>query len=392
MKILLIMSDLPYPKDKSGIASTVGNWIENWREEHEIDIFYFSEKDEAGMNYFASIGNVGTIHQDITDGKIHPFAQLDGKTLPVSRNIYHYNFEKLQTLNAGNYDAIIFGEYSAVFVLDKLINRPAGVRTLFFEADAASLHYKRRSTRITNPIHRLYDVTQSAIIARIERAAYSLMDKVLFVSEVDMRYAMEDIGGTAAFASIPIGVDVTAVKEDTAIATDVRIGFSGIMTYVPNKLCVEYILHQIVPNLNSISIKWNVFLIGKNPAKEWETEASNVIVTGFVDDICVALSRLDIYVSPLFLGTGMKNKIIQAMGVGVPIIASVVSAEGIDGLVHGENCFICGENPVEWIEAIRKLAADDSLRARFSKSTREVVAEGYTWKRISQNVLEFLQD
>ena len=107
--------------------------------------------------------------------------------------------------------------------------------------------------------------------------------------------------------------------------------------------------------------------------------------------MCSALSDLDIYISPLFLGTGMKNKILQTMGVGVPLIASKISVAGITQLSNGKNCFVCDDDPEMWLNYINTLICDADLRKQFSASTKSIISSEYSWNSFSNYVLSLLQ-
>ena len=132
-------------------------------------------------------------------------------------------------------------------------------------------------------------------------------------------------------------------------------------------------------------------MIGKNPLEKWKTnefyKEGKIIITGYVDSVEEYLKEMDIYISPLFLGSVMKNKILQAMGVGVPIICSEVSAEGITELINGENCYIISKSPGIWCEKIKELAKDIEKRRQFSDATKLIIESNYSWNSTARKLL-----
>lgn len=114
-------------------------------------------------------------------------------------------------------------------------------------------------------------------------------------------------------------------------------------------------------------------------------------MTGFLEDIDGYIQEMDIYISPLFTGTGMKNKILQAMNLGVPIICTSISTEGINEVIDGENLIICDSKDAKiWISKIFELANDNELRNEFSLINREIIEKYYTWNNIALDFLEKL--
>ena len=138
----------------------------------------------------------------------------------------------------------------------------------------------------------------------------------------------------------------------------------------------------------------NIYLhiIGKNPTEDMfsyqKKYHKNVIITGFINNIDEYISRMDLYISPLFVGTGMKNKILQAMNLGIPLICSRVSAEGIVELQNGINCIICDSlDAKEWIDNIIYLLKNSELMEKFSKETRLIIKKNYTWEKIARDFI-----
>ena len=109
--------------------------------------------------------------------------------------------------------------------------------------------------------------------------------------------------------------------------------FLGVMDYGPNEDAAIYFTRDIFPKLRKIIPSCTLTLAGKNPSKDLlELQSENVIVTGFVDDMIQTITKSSIYISPLRYGSGTKNKILEAMAAGMPVMLSSVSREGINGL------------------------------------------------------------
>ena len=81
--------------------------------------------------------------------------------------------------------------------------------------------------------------------------------------------------------------------------------------------------------LNKLDSKYELYVIGKNKSKELISN-KKIKYIGYVESMRDELSKYDIYVCPIIAGSGVKNKILQAMSVGLPIVSTKLGVEGLD--------------------------------------------------------------
>ena len=133
-----------------------------------------------------------------------------------------------------------------------------------------------------------------------------------------------------------------------------KIVFSGMMDYEPNILAVHYIVEKIMPLLGS---NYNVSFVGKNCSEELKNlESNNVHFVGYVEDMKKELQKYDMYICPIIAGSGVKNKILQAASVGLPIVSNSLGIEGVEEDI--KKFVFLGNTPEELakqIEQINKL-------------------------------------
>lgn len=393
MRILVIMPELPYPKHKNGACSTVNSLISHWKEENLIDILYFGEKDLSAEEHLRQDYHINAIHNKMT-GKEY-LIRIGKRYFIKPRNSWFYRFKAGQSVDVSAYDTIFFGSFVAGLLYNRLLNIETK-NVIFFEADSLSLYYKRSMNIAESIVRKLYCLSQKFVTGNIEKVLYQKVNRTIFVSEVDYNYTIKRNGLskiTDKFVTIPIGVDIAQIRTKSFDFTDkpINICFSGIMDYEPNVKAVEYIFRHIVPGLDKTGLNYKIHLLGKNPKEEWKNnegvKEGKVVITGFVENFDQYLADMDFYISPLFLGTGMKNKILQAMGVGLPIICSEVSVEGIVELKDKENVLICEDKPEVWVDRILMLASDTSLMEQFSKRNMEIIQNKYNWKTVADRMM-----
>jgi glycosyltransferase involved in cell wall biosynthesis len=91
-------------------------------------------------------------------------------------------------------------------------------------------------------------------------------------------------------------------------------------------------------------------------------------VRGFADDLAAEYRTCDIFVCPLRVGTGIKNKLMEALASGCAIVSTDV---GIDGIAarHGEHLLVAND-AVEFSSAVNRLLREPELRKRLGKAAR----------------------
>src|SRR5262249_39716926 len=100
-------------------------------------------------------------------------------------------------------------------------------------------------------------------------------------------------------------------------------------------------------------------------------------VTGFVDDVRPYLDRAAVFVCPLRKGAGLKNKILQAWAMAKPVVATTISAGGLE-CKDGEDIVI-RDRPADFAEAVVTLFEGRETAARLGEAGRRNVVGRYTW-------------
>jgi len=106
-------------------------------------------------------------------------------------------------------------------------------------------------------------------------------------------------------------------------------------------------------------------------------ESHDTIVTGYVDDIRGYAEKASVYICPLRMGAGIKNKILEAMAMGIPVVATPKSLAGMDVVVG--NDLLSADGPEEFADATVRLLNDRKLRGYLSKNARKTIEIKYNW-------------
>lgn len=233
-------------------------------------------------------------------------------------------------------------------------------------------------------------------LKKIEKEAFGIFDITTIISEQDRMYLPIEAYEREKVKIWRNGVDTDYFKPNAVgIKTDTverkaegsfDIVFTGNMGYSPNEDAAEFLVHMVLPELNkAIGTEASVLIAGTSPTYIVRSLASEKVnVTGWIRDIRKAYACGKVFVAPMRLGTGMQNKLLEAMACGCPCIASEIAVKGL-GLF--ENCpvipislsFEEDRVPHELIENIVLLLGDKDKREALGRKGREFVVEHYTW-------------
>jgi len=155
--------------------------------------------------------------------------------------------------------------------------------------------------------------------------------------------------------------------------------FTGQMDYRPNVEAVESFARQTLPAIRTVHPNARFAIVGRNPSKAVEALAAlpGVIVTGGVPDVRGWLAAADIVVAPLRIARGIQNKVLEAMAMARPVVASPQAAEGIDA--QDEMHFLIAANPAEEAAKINALLADPARAAQLGIAARAGMEARYRW-------------
>ena len=155
--------------------------------------------------------------------------------------------------------------------------------------------------------------------------------------------------------------------------------FTGQMDYRPNVEAVESFARETLPAIRAAHPDARFAIVGRNPVKSVQTLADlpGVIVTGGVPDVRGWLAAADVVVAPLRIARGIQNKVLEAMAMARPVVASSQAAEGIDA-THGAHLLVA-DDPAKEAESIIALLADPARAAALGQAARARMEQRYRW-------------
>jgi hypothetical protein len=220
--------------------------------------------------------------------------------------------------------------------------------------------------------HRVF----AAACREMERTWLPQFSEVLATSDPDAAAVLE-IAPEARVCVYPNAVPARPMPQP---GEDDAVAFSGNMEYHPNTSAVRFFRKEIWPRLRERwpGLVWR--LLGKNPAavRKFTLGDSRIEVVGPVEDAVAELARAKVAVVPLLSGSGTRLKILEAWSAGVPIVSTILGAEGLP--VRDGEQLLLADGAAQFAESVSRLLASKDLRGSVGKAGRLLLEKEFTWE------------
>jgi polysaccharide biosynthesis protein PslH len=207
----------------------------------------------------------------------------------------------------------------------------------------------------------------------------------------DDRQQLQQFAPQTPIAVIPNGVDFAAFPPRLQDPGGQHLMFIGAMDNLANVDGARFLCLTVLPKLQQIYPQIKISLVGSRPTAEILSLGNNpaIEVTGSVESMAEYLHQATICVVSMRTGFGIKNKTLEAMAAGVPVIGS---DRGLEGLAVEQPLRALRANTVdEYVAAVKQLFENPGLRQQIADAAREYVTQEFVWdqagKRYEQVVL-----
>jgi glycosyltransferase involved in cell wall biosynthesis len=223
---------------------------------------------------------------------------------------------------------------------------------------------------------------------RFERNSLRHFDRVVTVSETDAT-ALTSLDPEIATSVIPNGVDAHFFTSAGREPERHLIVFIGTMSFAPNVEAARHMARDILPRVRAVVPEAKLAIVGRGMSASLADQLSScagVSVIGEVPDVRTWLNRAHVVVCPMVSGTGIKNKLLEAMAAGVPSVATSLACQGMTGLEDRQ--VLTADTPESFASCIVRIFQDDALAERLSTEGRAHVLRFHTWERMSERFEE----
>lgn len=246
---------------------------------------------------------------------------------------------------------------------------------------------RRYSAVIKALPRRLYSAWTVRQLERLEQSILRTGFGHVVCSDREQR-ELHRIAPAARIAVIPNGVDTTYFAEAGPPGRRHRIVFVGLMGYYPNIEAAVSFTHNIWPRLRKHLPGYTLTFVGANPVPAVTAlrNVAGVEVTGTVPDVRPYYREALAAIIPLRTGGGTRLKILEAMAAGVPVVSTVLGAEGLS-VEPGKNILLADVDDGEsWLRALAGLAESESQRQKLTSAALHLVRNDYDWTSLGESL------
>ena len=253
-----------------------------------------------------------------------------------------------------------------------------------------ALNLGRMLEHVSDPMRKVFYGLEVAKVRPYEPAAARDFDRVFLCGPSDIA-ALEETAPVPNAVVCPHGQDVPELDRIRSYEKEPgAIVITGVMSTYTNVDAVTWFAQEILPRVRAEVPGAKFWIVGRNPQRGVEAlaEPGKIEVTGEVPDVVDWLCRAEVMVAPLRIAAGMQNKLVQAMGCELPIVATSAANEGIRGVP--EQHLLIREEPEAFASAVASLLQDAERRRQLGQAARQFAQENWTWEAHFENLEKVL--
>ena len=252
--------------------------------------------------------------------------------------------------------------------------------------DALSKGMERRKSSAFGYKKELMKMESKRLIA-YERSIFDYFEFHTIISKQDRQYILHPKQKTIHI--IPNGVD----QKFFALHSKDKVFdlvFTGNMSYPPNIEAVVYIKNQLMPLLEKRIPNITCLISGANPTNSLKKHnAFNFKVSGWVEDIRDSYASANIFIAPMMIGTGLQNKLLEAMAMGLPCITTTLANNALKAIPNEH--ILIADLEEEFVNQIIRLMNDDVFYQQIADAGKNFVKENYQWSAINDRLIGLIE-
>ena len=314
-----------------------------------------------------------------------------GKSYNISR-FYNKNFEELitATLQKEKFDIILLESlYTTPYIA--AIRKSSNAKIIYRSHNIEFEIWQRTSNQENNTIKKKYLHFLAKRLKKYEQSILNLVDGIAAITKKDEEQLVA-LGCKKPITTVPFGINLHdyQLKE---IPQEKKLFHIGSMDWMPNQEAIKWFLNEVWSTIIAKEPTATFHLAGKNMPEDiikLATSTKGVVNEGEVENANDFISNNNIMVVPLFSGSGMRIKIIEAMALGKLVIGTSVAFEGI-AVQHNKNGIIAN-TANEFKAAILMSLKHPEVVNSLGQKARKTIEEQYNNTVIVKQLINFIKN
>lgn len=276
----------------------------------------------------------------------------------------------------GEFDLLHAEHLKSVPMLEDVIGR---IPIVFDAVDCISMFEARRRGVVRNPFVKLFSSLEFRRMIHWESKAAHLADCVVISSPIDKQQYPLSAALDKKFEVIPNGVDLEYFDLSPDQMDTKSLVFCAKLDYFPNEDAALYFANSVWPILRKRRPELRFDIVGSRPPQTVKqlNGRNNIRVVGSVPDVRPYLRSASVALCPIRLRAGVQNKILEAMALGVPVVATRICCPGL--AVEPGKHLLVADTPEEFACAVELVLDNPALRANLIRAGRKYVESTHDW-------------
>lgn len=394
MKILVVLPRFPYPLEK-GDKLRAYHQIVELSKRHEIHLFAVSHTKVTAEQRAA----------------LEPYCKSISVVTPTHFTAYFNvmrNYFRAKSLQMGYWDSArarntvrnLAKQLQPDIVYNQMVRTVPFVARLPFPKimdfqDSLSLNTERRMEQ-SKGLWRSILHYEFKMLRSTEYNAFKIFDGLTVISEVDSEAIPQKKNGTIHIVPNGVDFDHFRVSESLSHSATQSLGhfnlvFCGNLSYAPNIDAARYLVREVMPLVWDHRPEVTLLLAGADPKAAVRSLASDrVTIQASLPDIRSAYSSAQVFVAPMRIGSGLQNKLLEAMSMQLPCVTTPLANAAL-GATPGTHLLL-GDNPQELADSILNLLENNDLASRIAQAGNAFVHEHYSWQAAVQPLEDLFND
>jgi glycosyltransferase involved in cell wall biosynthesis len=219
---------------------------------------------------------------------------------------------------------------------------------------------------------------------RYEQKVFSTFNHCTIISEQDRDQL--PVSQKEDVSIVRNGVNLSDFVPSTEEKT-VQVLFAGNMGYPPNVEGAVFLANEVMPLVRKQFPEAKLMLAGARPDQKVRDLASeDTDVTGWVENIRDCYAKAKVFVAPMMIGTGLQNKLLEAMAMRIPCVTSTLANNALQAKPEIE--ILIAQTPEQYAEHILALLENQAEADKLAEAGHQLVANHFSWEGATKPLLD----
>lgn len=385
MRILFLSRWFPHPPN-NGSKLRIYNLIKGLSKHHEVSLLSFADQitDIAAMRNFC------------TEVQIVPWKEFDPARWKARLGFFRieprsivdtYSIEMAEaiteTLRAAKHDLVIASQLQMAAYASRIRDVPS-----IFEEFEIGLFYDRAFSSDGRTLRIRYALTWFKLRLYLSRLLNTFRACTVASKQEAQLLQRNFPSYRKPITVIPNGVDINEYRNFATKKKTNTLVFTGSFGYRANYEAMLWFVDKVFPLILQRLPDTRLFITGDHQNLPLPSQ-KNITLTGHVDNLKTLVASAAVSIAPLLSGGGTRLKILEAMALGTPVVATSKGAEGME-VKAGEHLLVA-DAPADFAECVLRLLTDDESSQRLANNAFQLVQDRYNWDAMIPEYLSLIE-